>query len=214
MFLYLRNNLRIAIDKIVDFYYNIDTASRKPELSKEPSHFGDAGIKNPVSYWVLKIFLNPKRFSHKDVFFDVGCGEGRVLCMVARQRISKCVGIELSKKFAEKARSNAQSMNRRKSPIQVVIGDAINADYSEGTIYYFGDPFGQSTMEKVLENIELSLIKNPRNADFFFFLPKDDKDGRREVIRKCKWLSLKETKTTKIFYQCMEHYSFTQSRTS
>lgn len=157
----------------------------------ETSRFGDAFVNGPVSYWILRSYLACDRLRPDDVFYDIGCGHGRVLCMVARHRVRKCVGLELSAEFAAKARENAMKMRGRVSPIEVCVGDAANGDYREGTIFYFGNPFGADTMRVVLKRIGESLSATPRIVRCVFVIPiKDSSDSVRRVIEDCGWLRL------------------------
>ena len=173
-----------------DWLYGIDTFQAGPlPLARECSRFGDGYVNGPVSYWILYSYLDCKKLRTGEVFYDIGCGDGRVLCMVARHRIAKCVGIELSEAFAAKARANAKSLRGRLAPIEVRVGDAVEMDYSDGTTFYFGDPFGADTMLAVLNCIHGTLVSNPRPVQFIFVLPIAEKSNTvRQVIATNGWL--------------------------
>jgi SAM-dependent methyltransferase len=98
--------------------------------------------------------LKPTR---EDVFYEIGCGKGRVLCVMARQELNRVVGVELVKDLCAQARDNAAQMRGRKSAIDVVCGDACKLDLSGGTIYFFYNPFGPNTFMEVLSNIRHGL---------------------------------------------------------
>src|SRR5215472_3284544 len=118
-----------------------------------------------------------------DVFFDVGCGMGRFLCLMAREKVRKCVGVELQPQLCEAARRNAANLRSRKAPIEIVCGDAATADLSEGTIYYMYNPFGAKTMADVLANIRDSLARNPRNVRIVYY-----NTLLEGLFRSCGWL--------------------------
>lgn len=181
---------RLATDQLGDWLYSIDTVQPRPlPLAKERSRFGDAYVNGPVGYWILRSYLNCAKFPGGEIFYDIGCGHGRVLCMVARQRITKCVGIELSDSFAAKARANAKSLRGRVAPIEVRVGDAAEMDYNDGTTFYFGDPFGAGTMLAVLNRIYGTLKKNPRSIRCIFILPILERSNAiRRVIAASGWL--------------------------
>lgn len=187
---WIRWELRLGLDRIVDWLYAIDTVITGPlRPAAERSRFGDAYVNGPVSYWILRSYLDCKKLGPKEVFYDIGCGHGRVLCVVARHRIAKCIGIELSTEFAEKARSNAAALRGRVSPIEVRVGDAVEMDYTDGTTFYFGDPFGADTMRAVLKRIGETVAAKPRAVRCIFVLPiaeRSDAVGR--VIETCGWL--------------------------
>jgi len=182
--------LRLGLDRLVDSLYSIDTVIAGPlPYALETSRFGDAYVNGPVSYWILRSYLDCKTFGAKEVFYDIGCGHGRVLCMVARHRISKCVGVELSAEFAKKARANAATLRGRRSPIEVNVEDAAEMNYTDGTTFYFGDPFGAETMRAVLKRIGDSLVENPREVRCIFVLPlAESSGGVRRVIQSTGWL--------------------------
>jgi SAM-dependent methyltransferase len=186
----VRWELRLRLDRVADWFYSIDTVVAGPlPQAKESSRFGDAYVNGPVSYWILRSYLDCKNFGPKEVFYDIGCGHGRVLCMVARHRVAKCIGIELSTEFAEKARANAAALRGRLSPIEVRVGDAVDMDYTDGTTFYFGDPFGADTMRAVLKRIGQSVAATPRAVRCIFVLPVAERsDAVRRVIEISGWL--------------------------
>jgi SAM-dependent methyltransferase len=186
----VRWEVRLGLDRLVDWFYSIDTVVASPlPQAVESSRFHDAYVNGPVSYWILRSYLNCKNLGTKEVFYDIGCGHGRVLCMVARHRIAKCIGIELSAEFAEKARGNAAALRGRVSPIDVRVGDAAEMDYTDGTTFYFGDPFGAGTMRAVLKRIGESIQAKPRAVRCIFVLPVAERSQAvRRVIEDSGWL--------------------------
>lgn len=186
----VRWEVRLGLDRVVDWFYSIDTVVAGPlPHAVESSRFGDAYVNGPVSYWILRSYLNCKNLGTKEVFYDIGCGHGRVLCMVARHRIAKCIGIELSAEFAEKARGNAAALHGRVSPIEVRVGDAAEMDYTDGTTFYFGDPFGAGTMRAVLKRIGESIQAKPRAVRCIFVLAVAERSQAvRRVIEDSGWL--------------------------
>lgn len=108
---------------------------------------------NYLHLWRIRRLL---KASPQDVLYDLGCGMGRVICVMARGPTRRCVGIELSPGLCEIARDNAGKLRRRKAVIEIVCGDAAAADLSAGTIYFMFNPFGTATMKQVLASIEVS----------------------------------------------------------
>jgi SAM-dependent methyltransferase len=182
----------MLLDRTMDRYYSIDTAVYDLPRALERSHFKDAHGNMSISYWLLHRYIDRNFFSPEDTFYDIGCGYGRVLCFVARWTIAKCIGVEISNDFAEKARRNAASQRRRLSPIEVRVGDAAEMDYTDGTIFFFSDPFGADTMRAVLSRIHDSLLINPRRVKCIFLSGTSSREGSRavaEVIRASAWLT-------------------------
>jgi SAM-dependent methyltransferase len=119
----------------------------------------------------------------EDVVFDVGCGMGRFLCVMARRKLRKCVGVELQPQLCEAARKNAAHLRGRKAPIEIVCADAATADLSDGTIYYMYNPFGADTMADVLANIRGTLSRNPRKITIVYYNARHEK-----LFERCEWL--------------------------
>ena len=159
------------MDRLIDWHWRIDTLAGTWALSEKAGKFEDAHQNIPVSYYLLFRLLGRIVFKPDDVFYDIGCGNGRVLCYVARKRISKIIGIELSPAFADKARTNAQRLRDRISPSEVRCGDAVQMDYSDGTVFYFYNPFGPKTLQSVLDNILQTVSCHHRPIRFIYQNP-------------------------------------------
>lgn len=101
--------------------------------------------------------------------YDLGCGKGRALCVMARLPFKKVVGVDLSEELCEAARQNAARMSGRVAPVEIVCADATAADASNGHVYFLFNPFGAPTLQAVLENIEQSLGKAPRSVTFVYY---------------------------------------------
>jgi SAM-dependent methyltransferase len=205
----IRRRARMLLDGTVDRYYSIDTVIYDLPFAFESSRFGDACGNRSISYWLLHRYLDRKFFSPKDTFYDIGCGHGRVLCFVARWRVAKCVGIELSKDFSEKARRNAATQRSRLSPIEVRVGDAAEMDYRDGTIFFFSDPFGAGTMRTVLERIHETVLVNPRRVHCIFVRGSAAREVTQavgDVIKASAWLTLVGTRSLPYSPLILEHW--------
>ncbi|MEJ0093727.1 MAG: methyltransferase domain-containing protein [Methylocella sp.] len=184
-----RSKLRLALDRFIDWRWGIvtipeiDATANVGPQSESVGKFDDALQNQPVSYLLVFWFLGRIVFRHDDVFFDVGCGDGRALCYVARRRLLKVVGVELSPVFAEKAQANARNLKRRLSPIEVRCGDAVDMDYSAGTVFFFFNPFGAKTLKLVLDNIKQTIESNPRSIRIIYLNP-----VHSSVFRSSGWL--------------------------
>ena len=135
------------------------------------------------NYWyVYKMarILNPDA---GDVFYDIGSGMGRILCVMALTKVGKCVGIELSEELCRISRWNASRVRGRKAPIEIACLDAAVANVSEGTIYYLYNPFGALTLRDVLENVRKSLIEFPRGIKIVYY-----NSVHESVFESCDWL--------------------------
>lgn len=115
-----------------------------------------------IDYWNVRKIVRALKPGPDDVFYDIGSGMGRILCVMARHPLRKCVGVELSEPLCQIARRNAPKLRGRKAPIEIVCADAATADLADGTIYFMFNPFGPETLRDTLENIRNSLSKKPR----------------------------------------------------
>jgi predicted RNA methylase len=110
--------------------------------------------------------LNP---APEHVVYDLGCGMGRFICLMARRKVRKCVGVELQPQLCDIAQTNARLLRGRQAPVHIVCADAATADLSHGTIYYMYNPFGADTLREVLNNLRRSLAANPRKATIVYY---------------------------------------------
>jgi predicted RNA methylase len=143
-------------------------ASASAQISPQPKHSDSGKYEVPDYLYMRKVqrVLNP---GPDDVIFDIGCGMGRFLCLAARKRIRKCVGVELNSQLCEAAEENAKRLRGRRAPIEIRCADAAATDLNGGTIYYMYNPFGCDTMSEVLANIRATLSKNPRNITIAYY---------------------------------------------
>ncbi|MFG0242158.1 MAG: methyltransferase domain-containing protein [Phycisphaerales bacterium JB054] len=117
------------------------------------------------------------------MFYEVGCGLGRVVCDVARRRVERVVGIELCAELASVAELNASRVRGRLASVEIRTGDAAEAVYDGGTVYFMFNPFGAATMSAVMDRIRESLERDPRQIRIVYMNPLHD-----EVLSRQPWL--------------------------
>src|SRR3972149_6626071 len=110
-----------------------------------------------ISYHEIMMILRSLSFRLSDAFVDIGCGKGRVLCCASRFRIQEVIGIEIDNELCAIAQRNARKVRSRKSSITIINDAAENFDYRAGTVYYLFNPFGVSTLRRVLEKMKQSV---------------------------------------------------------
>ena len=154
----------------------------KGEFS-ENARYWDNFLYATTGYRTIRRILRLLEPGPEDVFYDLGCGMGRILCVAARKPMRKCMGVELFEPLCEIARQNAKNLRGRKTPIEVVCGDATTVDLSEGTIYFMFNPFGPQTLQDTLENIRRSLAEKPRAIRVCYYNPR-----YKSVIEGLDWL--------------------------
>ena len=122
-----------------------------------------------IGYWYIRRILRVVKPGPEDVFCDLGCGMGRVVCLAAQRPMRKCVGIELQEPLCRIAERNAAGLRGKKAPIQIICGDVATADLSEGTIFFLFNPFGPDTLRETMENIRGSLSQKPRAIKILYY---------------------------------------------
>ncbi len=175
--------IRILLTKTIERILAIDTCSLPNRSITRNAYYGDCIPYESTDYWMIGRFIEPLMPSSTDVVFDIGCGMGRVLCVFSRLGVKECIGIEISPELALIAERNIETLRGKKSPIKIRLGDASKEDYSGGTIYWLFNPFGAQTLEAVLDQIEKSLVNNPRYIRLAYLNPVHD-----SVLLQRKWL--------------------------
>ena len=184
--------------KVVDCFLNINTVPPARErcwLGDSSAPYTPLDISSARLYADSSPYASPNylhlwricrllKAGPEDVLYDIGCGMGRVICVMARGMTRKCVGIELSPSLCEIARDNAIQLRRRKATIQIVCGDAATANLSGGTIYFMFNPFGIETMKQVLARIEASRSDCDRAIAIIYY-----NAVHADLLNSCGWLT-------------------------
>ena len=148
----------------------------------------DSGKTSALGYSLISRYIRLLRLQPSDVVYDIGCGTGRPLCLFARHRVRRCVGIEIDPAVAEIARGNAVKLVGRRSEIAIIQDDASTADYRDGTVFWLYHPFGQRTLAAVLERVHKSVEASPRAVRFCYVTPDVE-----QAFSACGWLTRYKT---------------------
>lgn len=149
----------------------------------EHNSTGDSFRYEPTSYAVIQKIIDYIKFNHDDVFIDYGCGSGRVIFAISTQRLQKVIGIELDESLVNIAKTNLSHFKFENTPVEIIHTDANSFNPIEGTIIFLGNPFGEKTLQNVMDNIETSLSKNPREIKIVYF-----NSTGKSVLEKIDWL--------------------------
>ena len=161
--------VRDLIGHANDRYYRIKTES--VDSFRFRTVCADATRYEAIPYWLLRRIVRIVKPGMEDIFFDIGCGKGRVLALFSRCPIKKCVGIEIDPALGQVAEQNAASVRGRVAPIEIRVENAADTDYGSGTIYFLFNPFGAATLSAVLAKINESLDKRPRKICVVYYNP-------------------------------------------
>ncbi|MEO6489492.1 MAG: class I SAM-dependent methyltransferase [Ferruginibacter sp.] len=174
-------NLPIAIHIIWNEFrgekkYGINTtgSDQLHSLKKKGIDTSHATIYMPAGYDMLEtIFTEIKKFNLNH-FLDVGCGKGRAMCVAAHYNFVKLTGIDFSGSLCESASINLQKTQAIFPAIRytVVNNDAFYYHLpSDADCIFMFNPFDEMIMSGVIENIEISLEKYPRNLCVIYLNP-------------------------------------------
>lgn len=171
-----------------DLWLNIDTGSDPGSKTEAFQRQGAEDYRSHyqgANYLYLEQIakLLTRQAQEPLVFYDIGCGKGRPLCVMARHPFSKVVGVDFSAELCEVARRNARRLRGRVAPIEIVQADAASLDYSDGHVFFFFNPFGAPTLRAVMDSIERSLATAPRRVTVIYY-----NAVHEAVLEQCGWL--------------------------
>lgn len=146
----------------------------------------------PTRYWALKILFKDAKFSEKDSFVDIGCGEGRVIVWLINKRFpGQITGIEKDPDVAAIAKN---WMERRPNEnVRLIEGDAMEQFYNDYTIMYIFRPFNEEFFEKLILRVESQLTHPIR----FYYLT--DFFSRKYLTGRQGWTMIKRQYIWKIY---------------
>ena len=182
-FFYLATNWNIRIAFHIlrneikgEKHFGIDTtgADELKNLAENGVDISSATIYMPVSYDVLEEFFTKINLSAYKHFLDIGCGKGRAMCVAASYNIPKVSGVEFSKDLYNDARKNIKAIEEkyRKTEFDIYNNDAFYFEIDDDVdcIFMF-NPFDETIMHGVMENIETSVENNPRKITIVYINP-------------------------------------------
>jgi SAM-dependent methyltransferase len=114
----------------------------------------------PIPYRAIFPILSELGLTADDVFVDVGCGKGRMVCCASRWPARKVVGIDFDEKLVQSARQNASRVRGRKAQIECSQARAEAFDYRDATVVYLYHPFSRPIMEQFLERLDRTRSKH------------------------------------------------------
>lgn len=173
-----REATRIAADVAFDQQYGVDTGGI---FRPTPGSVLGGNWIFGVSYQAVDTAsfgeaLNRAPLPHSDyTFIDFGSGKGRALLLAAGFPFKRIVGVEYCEELAERARQNIQrfpAAAKRCGQIEVVSADAAAFPIPAGPlVLFFFNPFGESVMEKVVNNVVASFRAHQRRVFVVYFTP-------------------------------------------
>ncbi len=167
-----KSSLRVIISTIRDHYCDRRLGIKTSQVYRyqdNTSLYKDAVACIATPYLKLEKMVDYLRLSPTDIFIDIGCGKGRVLALMARQKAKKIIGIDLNLDVVGQAKENIHKLKSKNTPIEIINIDAIAYEFQNETVLFMYHPFGLKTFEKVIANIRNSLIANPRKLRLAYY---------------------------------------------
>lgn len=131
-----------TLDIVLDMRYS--RRLLKGNLKTSYQHLGANDVYH-TQYSALPLIFRYVPINRRDVLVDVGCGKGRVInYWLCRGLKNKIIGLELDPRVAYQT---AMQFAKRRN-VTIITGDAIANLPSDGSIFYFYNPFSEA---KVME---------------------------------------------------------------
>lgn len=108
----------------------------------------------PIPYRAIFPILSRLALGPDDVFVDVGCGKGRMVCCAARWPARKVIGIDYEKALVEKAAKNAERVRGRRAEVECIHSSAQDFDYRDATVIYLYHPFERPIVDHFLARLK------------------------------------------------------------
>ena len=108
---------------------------------------------------VIQRMLSLAELRAGEVFFDLGCGDGRTVIMAAKEFGARAVGVELREDLAKKALSSVYEQNLQ-GRITIVNGDMFTVDLSSADVVFLY--LTTSANEKIKPKLESELKRGVR----------------------------------------------------
>lgn len=168
-------------DVAFDRAYRIDTARVREigTLDIDSPNARYAVRYQPSDSDVVTGILNRLSIRWGDfTFVDYGCGKGLVLLLASHYSLKRIVGVEFAPELVAIARENVRryaAPGRKRFDIEVVQTDATQFEPPDGPLVcYFYNPFGEPVMRRVVERIEASLRRHPREIIVVYLNPRHE----------------------------------------
>ena len=123
-------------------------------------------VQTPVE--VAKKMLEISQIKSGEVLYDLGCGDGRLIILAAKDLGAKATGIELREDLIERARTEIKKLNLE-SKVNVIQGNFFDVPISEAdvvTLY-----LTSSANERLRPKLEAELKRGARVVSHDFKVP-------------------------------------------
>ena len=125
----------------------------------------------PAAYRDLREIFALLQLQSHDVFVDLGCGMGRVVCLAATHPVKSVVGVDISPELCAIARRNLERIAAKIQSRETAITQSDAAAFKippQTSVIFLFNPFSGAVLQQVLGNIRDSVEKNPRPLRLLF----------------------------------------------
>jgi SAM-dependent methyltransferase len=170
----LRHYVIAAEARWYDWRHNVETRVDQSEhLRSWNYNFPYLPIRPPTARRVVRS-LPISNYSDY-TFVDIGSGKGRMLLLASEFPFRKIVGVEMREDLHAQAVQNVRRFRQPKvkcSQIECVLEDATRYDFPAGkTVVYLFNPFSPDVMRQVLNRLDESVEKDPREIVLVYVYP-------------------------------------------
>jgi SAM-dependent methyltransferase len=103
------------------------------QAAQAPTRRAPDVIFVPTPNDVVDKMLEMAKVSAKDIVYDLGCGDGRIVITAAQKFGARCVGVDIDPQRIKEATTNAQAA-RVTERVRFIEGDLFETDISEATV--------------------------------------------------------------------------------
>jgi predicted RNA methylase len=146
------------------------------DLTNSKSVNKDSHENQPSTFYSLNKAFKQLNLSNQEIgMLDIGCGTGRVLSFGMLLNFKEVAGVDLDAPALEKAVENCTRMQK------MGYKTSFNIEHADATIYsipaginviYLFNPFGEKTMEKVVDNINSHAARSTSDIYVIYTNPK------------------------------------------
>jgi SAM-dependent methyltransferase len=108
--------------------------------------------------------------SPNDAIVDFGCGKGGILISLSKYPFWKITGVEIAPDLVAIAKDNIKKLKIKNVGIECCDAAEFN-QLNEYNYFYFFDPFPCVVMREVMNNIEKSILEQPRKVTIVYLNP-------------------------------------------
>lgn len=170
----------LLVDYLFDLRYGVETCSwsELAPLTIQSENREHGYSYQPTRVLPLRILFRAIQplLPRDGVLVDIGSGKARVLMVASEFGFKEARGIEFAHELCDVARHNVERYKRASgvtTKFTIIEADATRYPIQpEESIFIMYNPFDETVLGRVLENIATSLRRNPRKIIIVYYNPK------------------------------------------